>query len=78
MNPIIGQAIVIAVIAVLAFICGRNVLRDIKAELKGQGTCAGCSGSCHEGSGCGSNSMECAACMKRMEELKKLSEAKQR
>ena len=84
MNPLIGQAVVIAVITVLTIICGRNVLRDIKAELKGEETCAGCSGSCHGGSkcgnasGCGSTSMECMACMKRMEELKKLSETKQK
>ena len=78
MNPVIGQIIVIAVIAALAFVCGRVVLKDIKSELKGEGTCAGCSGSCHGGSGCGGDAMECAACMKHMEELKKIAEARQK
>ena len=65
MDPLVGQIIVGAVVAVLAFVCGRNVLRDIRSELHGDRSCAGCSG-CQTGKSC----EECRMCA-RLEELKR-------
>lgn len=50
MNAIIGHVIVIAVLLVIVFFCGRYALRQIKAELSGQASCAGCKNGC--GGGC--------------------------
>lgn len=66
MNPVIGQAIVIAVICVIAFFAARATLRNIKAELRGEATCAGCNG-------CGGNKAECKMCSKSVDELRKLA-----
>ena len=70
MPPIVGNIIVIAVLAVVAFFCGRATLRSIRAELRGEATCAGCSGNCH---GCGSAG-KCSACSITAEEIKELME----
>ena len=69
----IGQVIVFAVVAVIAFFSARSTLRGIRAELRGEGTCSGCSGGC---AGCGKTGDACCACMQQMEELKKLKERK--
>ncbi len=52
MPPLIGNLIVIAILAVILFICGKNVVEMIKGELNGKG-CSGCGGSC---------SGNCSAC----------------
>ena len=65
MDPILGQIIVGAVVTVLAFFCGRIVLRDIRSELHGDRSYAGCSG-CQTGKSC----EECRMCA-RLEELKR-------
>ena len=70
MPSMIGNIIVIAVLAIVVFFCGRSVLRQIRAELRGEATCAGCSGNCH---GCGSAG-KCSACTISAEEIKKLME----
>ena len=87
MSPVIGQGIVIAVICVITFFAARATLRNIKAELRGEATCAGCSG-CGQGkssggtcalsggNSCGSGEAQCYACMKKMEELKALSKTR--
>jgi hypothetical protein len=62
-----GEILVIAGIIVLAFFSGRSTLRSIKAELRGEATCAGCS-KCGE--------VRCCSCMKQMEELRKLKKEK--
>ena len=70
---IVELVIVIAVIAILAaviFFCGRATIRSIRAELRGEATCAGCSGNCH---GCGSAG-KCSSCSISAEEIKKLME----
>lgn len=72
MNPMIGQAIVIAVLAVILFFSGRSTIRHFRAELQGKCSCAGCSG-CDS---CGKSGAECCACMQHMEKLKKLQEEK--
>ena len=51
----IGEVIVIAAVVAIAFFSGRSTLRSIKAELRGEGTCAGCSGGC---AGCGGSGAE--------------------
>lgn len=61
-----GEIIVIAAVVILAFFSGRSMLRSIRAELRGEGTCAGCSKS----------GESCCTCMKQIEELKKLKEKK--
>lgn len=65
MDPIIGQGIIIAVLAAIVFACGRSMIREILAELRGERSCAGCSG-CQSGKSC----EECCMCA-RLEELKK-------
>ena len=45
MSPIIGNAIVIVILAVILFFAGRSTLRTFKNEVSGKG-CAGCSGKC--------------------------------
>ena len=86
----IGEVIVIAAVVAIAFFSGRSTLRSIKAELRGEGTCAGCSGGCTGvgGSGadfagcsggcagCGKTGEACCTCMRQMEELQKLKERK--
>ncbi len=52
MNAVLGHIIVIAILLVIVYFCGRNAFRSFKAELSGTGNCAGCGGSC---SGCGSS-----------------------
>ena len=42
----IGEIVVIAAVVAIAFFSGRSTLRSIRAELRGEGTCAGCSGGC--------------------------------
>lgn len=64
-----GEIIAIAAVLLLAFFSGRSTLRNIKAELRGESTCAGCAG-------CGKSGGDCCACMKKMEELQKLKERK--
>ena len=71
MNPVIGQIIVISVLAVIVFFCGRSMLRNIRAELRGEGSCAGCPGC----SGCSKSGADCCACMQQMEKLRQLKEA---
>ncbi|MBQ3281333.1 MAG: hypothetical protein IJH41_02890 [Eubacterium sp.] len=65
MDPVIGQIIVGAAVAVLAFFCGKSVLGGIKAELRGERSCAGCTG-CQPGKSC----EECRMC-ERLEELRR-------
>ncbi len=65
MDPILGNIIVGAVVALLAFLSGRSVLRSIKAELRGEGSCSGC-GRCGQGASCG----ECRMC-ERLDELRR-------
>ena len=65
MDPILGQIIVGSVVAVIAFLCGRSVLSGIRAELRGEKSCDGCSG-CQEGKSC----EECRMCA-RLEELRR-------
>ncbi|MBQ6545766.1 MAG: hypothetical protein IJL72_08495 [Lachnospiraceae bacterium] len=48
----IGTIIVVAILAVIIFFAGRRTLRDIRAELNGQG-CSSCGGGC---------SGNCASC----------------
>ena len=50
MNPVIGQASVILILAVIVFFAGRRTIRDIRDELAGRKSCAGCKGGCHGGS----------------------------
>jgi hypothetical protein len=45
MPPIIGNAIVIAVLCVVIFFAGRSFITTIKKEISGKG-CSGCSGNC--------------------------------
>ena len=66
MAPFIGQAIVIAVICIVTFFAARETIRNIRAELRGEATCAGCSG-------CGGNKAECKMCSKSVDELRKLA-----
>ena len=68
MDPVLGQIIVGSVVAVIAFLCGRSVLSGIRAELRGEKSCAGCAGcsSCQEGKSC----EECRMCA-RLEELRR-------
>ena len=75
MPPVIGYSIAIAVLVIVTFFCGRSMIRNIKAELKGEGTCAGCSkaGTC---SAAGPGSSGCQACLAKIEELKKLADKK--
>ncbi len=62
MPSIVGNIIAIAVLFVVLFFCGRNVVRDIRGELSGSG-CAGCTGSCGGGcSGCAGNCASCSGC----------------
>ena len=72
MPPMIGQGIVIAGICVITFFAARATLRNIKAELRGEATCAGCNG-CN---GCGGNKAECKMCGKSVDELRKLAREK--
>ena len=65
MDPMIGQGIVIAVLAVIVFACGRSAILEILAELRGERSCAGCTG-CQSGKSC----EECRMCA-RLEELRK-------
>ncbi len=55
MSPIIGNAIVIVVLAIVLFFSGRKCVQIFKNELAGKG-CSGCSGgcncNCHKDSGC--------------------------
>ena len=46
MSPVLGHAIVILILAVIVYFCGRNVIRDIRGQLSGRGSCGGCSGNC--------------------------------
>ncbi len=64
-----GNIIVIACVLILAFFSGRSTVRMIRAELRGECTCADCGG-------CGKSGAECCECMQRMEELRKLRENK--
>ena len=57
MNPILGNIIVIAILAVPVFFAGRYCFRDIKSSLSG-GPCGGCSGDC---SSCGSGCSSCSS-----------------
>ncbi len=43
MSPIVGNIIVIAVLAVIIFFAGRATYRELKKEASGQG-CSGCAG----------------------------------
>ena len=54
MPSILGHIIVIAVLAVIVFLCMRNIIRDLSHELSGGG-CGGCGGTCSGG---------CASCSK--------------
>ena len=45
MPPVLGHIIVIAILAIIVYFCGRNVIRGIKHELSGGG-CTGCPGGC--------------------------------
>lgn len=72
MNPVVGQIIVISVLAVIVFFCGRSMLRNIRAELRGEGSCAGCPGC----SSCSKSGAERCACMQQMEKLKQLKDSK--
>ena len=63
MNPIIGHAVVIAAILAIVFFSGRSVLRGIKAEMRGEKSCAGCSR-------CGAGCAECRLCVEKLEMLK--------
>lgn len=76
----IGEVIVIAAVVAIAFFSGRSTLRSIKAELRGEGTCAGCSGGCTgvggSCAGCGKTGEACCTCMRQMEELQKLKQSK--
>ena len=51
MSGIIGTAIVTAILVVTAFFCVRSVIRNLRAQIRGEGcggcsNCAGCTGSC--------------------------------
>ena len=50
MPPVLGNLIVIAILAVVIFFAGRYCFRDIKNQLSGNGSCGSCSGNC---AGCG-------------------------
>ncbi|MBO6214880.1 MAG: FeoB-associated Cys-rich membrane protein [Lachnospiraceae bacterium] len=65
MPPILGNIIVLAILAVIVFFCGRNVIRDIKHELSG-GSCASCPGAC-SGGGCSG----CSGCAGGIQQKKR-------
>ncbi|MBO4290773.1 MAG: FeoB-associated Cys-rich membrane protein [Lachnospiraceae bacterium] len=51
MSGIIGTAIVITILVVTVFFCVRSVIRNLRAQIRGEGcgscsNCAGCTGSC--------------------------------
>ncbi len=64
MPGILGNIIVIAVLLVIVYFAGRRTLKDIRAELNGQG-CSSCGGGC---SGC---SGHCASCGSKCSNAKK-------
>ena len=68
----LGQIIVISVLAVILFFSCRSAFRRIKAELHGECSCAGCPGC----GSCGKSGAECCACMQQMEKLRQSKEAK--
>lgn len=45
MPPVIGNLIAIAIVILILYVCGKNVVIMLKGELTGKG-CSGCSGSC--------------------------------
>ncbi len=45
MPPILGNAIVVLVLLLIIFFCTKDVISNIRNELKG-GSCAGCKGGC--------------------------------
>ena len=51
MPPVLGNIIVICILAVPVFFAGRYCYRDIKGALT-KGKCAGCSGNCSACGGC--------------------------
>ena len=53
MSAVLGNIIVIAILAVIVFFCGKSVIGSIKGELSGGG-CAGCSHNCGCCGGCSS------------------------
>ena len=59
MPPILGNIIVIAILAVVVFFAGRYCLRDIKNQLSGHGGCGSCSGNCGScGASCGKRQVD--------------------
>ena len=58
MSPVLGHVIVIALLLLLVFFCGRVVVRDIRGSLSGK--CGGCGGSYAScGGSCASCGMNC-------------------
>lgn len=51
MSAVMGNIIVIAILAVIVFFCAKSVIGSIKGELSGGG-CAGCSHNCGCCGGC--------------------------
>ena len=57
MPSVIGNIIVILILAVVVYFAGRRTIRDIRAELNGEG-CSSCGGGC---SGCAGHCASCGA-----------------
>ncbi len=55
MPAILGNIIAVAIILVIVYFCGKNVVEMIRGELSGKG-CAGCSG------GCSGSCTSCSGC----------------
>ena len=61
MPAILGNIIAIGILALLIWVCGKNVYHQLKAELSGKG-CSGCGGSC---SRCCGGCSSCGAARKK-------------
>ncbi|MBQ5422103.1 MAG: FeoB-associated Cys-rich membrane protein [Clostridium sp.] len=63
MSPVLGNLIVIAILAVIIFFSGRKCIQMMKDSISGKG-CSGCSG-CNGCSSAGQCSCGCASCSSR-------------
>lgn len=68
MSPYIGYPIVIGILAVIVYFCGRAVWRDLKGSVSGEG-CGGCCSS-----SCGNDGSSCGSCYAMQEYAKQINE----